>query len=61
MIIKNNSGTVQSEAGVLKTYFGMHPGQTLTGFMGEIKALTPESKNELVRGAAKELGHTIEE
>lgn len=58
--IKDNTGTVKSEAATLKTYFGAHPGQTLSEFMTECKALTPESKTELAIGAAKELGWTVE-
>ena len=46
---------------VLKTYFGIKEGQTLTDFMAEVKKLTPEQKDELVALAAKELGVTVTE
>lgn len=60
-IILDNTGKEVSEAGVLKTYFGMHPGQTVSEFMKEVKELTTESKTELAVAAAKELGYTIKE
>ena len=43
----------------IKTFFGMRPHETLVEFMGELKALTPEDKQELAEGAAKELGITL--
>lgn len=58
MEIKDQTGAVKSEAAALRQYFGLHPGQTLSEFMTEIKALTPEAKTELAVGAAKELGWT---
>jgi hypothetical protein len=44
----------------IKQYFGMLPGQTMVQFLAELKALTPEEKLELARGAAKELGKELE-
>lgn len=61
MKIFDNTGKETSQAAVLKTYFGMHPGETLQEFMNECKALTPEAKEELSRGAAKELGYTVKD
>lgn len=43
----------------IKAFFGMRPGTTLTDFMGELKALTPEDKQELAQGAAVQLGVTL--
>lgn len=60
MQILDNNGKVQSDAVVLKSYFGFQPGQTLAGFMAEVKQLTLEDKAELVVGAAKELNWTIQ-
>ena len=60
MVIKNAAGEPKSEIVVLKEYFGLQPQQTLVQFMAETKALTPEGKEELVRGAANELGYTVE-
>lgn len=45
-----------SEVGVLKQYFDLLPGQTLSQFTAELKALGPENKRELAELAAKELG-----
>lgn len=41
---------------ILKKYFGLKPNQKLQEFAAEIRALTPEAKDELVRLAAEELG-----
>ena len=60
MTIKNNAGETKSEAVALMTYFGRKPNQTLNEFMAEVKALSPESKNELVIGACREMGWTAE-
>ena len=59
MKIIDNNGKETSGASVLKAYFGMKPDQKLQDFMTEIKALAPEDKDELVVGAAKELGWTV--
>lgn len=40
---------------ILKKYFGLKSGQKLQEFAAEIRTLTPEDKDELVRLAAKEL------
>jgi hypothetical protein len=45
----------------IKTFFGMLPGTTLTDFMRELKALTPEDKRELATGAAAQLGVTLKD
>lgn len=59
MQITNQAGEVKSGMVVLKNYFGMKEGQTLNEFNEEVKKLTPEDKEELVIGAAKELGYTV--
>ncbi len=59
MVIINNEGREVSQAAALKAYFGQKPEQSLTDFMNEVKALTPEAKDELAIGAAKELGWTV--
>lgn len=41
---------------ILKKYFGLKDGQKLQEFAAEIRELTPEDKEELVRLAAEELG-----
>ena len=46
---------------ILKTYFGLKPGQTLAQFATEIKALSAEEKSWMVAEAAKVLGVTVEE
>ena len=58
--IKNQAGETKTGLVVLKEYFGMQPGQTISGFNEEVKKLSPESKEELVIGAAKELGYSVE-
>lgn len=58
MPYKNQAGETKSDVQVLKAYFGQKPEQTLSEFLDETKALTPESKKELCEGAAKELGWT---
>lgn len=45
---------------ILMKFFGRKPGQSLSEFNAEIKALTPEDKEELVTLAAKELGVEID-
>lgn len=42
----------------LKDYFGYRPGQNLTDFMAEIKALTPEDKSYFKREFLK-VGYEI--
>jgi hypothetical protein len=42
----------------LKDYFGYKPGQNLTGFMEEIKQLTPEDKAYFAREFLK-VGYEI--
>ena len=46
--------------GILKKYFELKPGQTLSDFAAELKALSPEAKQELAEGAARELGVELE-
>ena len=46
---------------ILKQYFGFQPGKGLKDFAAEVKALTPEDKQELADLAAKELGVSIVE
>lgn len=46
---------------VIKTFFGMKPGETLLEFMGELKTLTPEEKKWMADEAARELNVTIKE
>lgn len=46
---------------LLKTYFGLKPGQDLRGFTDELKALTTEEKLELAQQAAADLGLKQEE
>lgn len=58
MTITNNNETV-SESKVLMTYFGKKEGQSLQGFMEEVKVLKPEDKAELAELAAKELGYAV--
>lgn len=43
----------------LKTFFGNLPGQTATGFLKEIKALTEDERADLANQAAAALGTTI--
>lgn len=59
MIIKDSTGKDKSGLVVLKEYFGLQPGQTITGFNEEVKKLKEEDKLELIIGAAKEMGYTI--
>lgn len=46
---------------VLKEYFGFKPHQSLMDFSAELKALSPEEKQYLAEGAAKELGVELDE
>lgn len=59
-IVNAKTGKTESEAAVIRSYFGFQPGQNLTGFMAEIKALTPEDKTELALGAAAQLGYSVQ-
>lgn len=59
--ITDNTGKVTSEAAAIMNYFGKKPGQTLSEFMTEVRALTPADKTELAIGACKELGWTVSE
>lgn len=59
MQIKDKLSNVKTEAASIMEYFGRKEGQTLQEFMGEIRALSPESKTELAVGAAKELGWEV--
>lgn len=43
-----------------KEYFGTKPGQKLTEFAAELKALTPEDKAEMAFGLSDVLGVTVE-
>lgn len=61
MTIKDNTGKSLSEASVIMAYFGRKEGQSLQDFMEEVRQLSPESKNELAIGAAKELGYAMAE
>ena len=61
MKIVDNAGKDVSEAVAIKNYFGVRPGDNATGFMKEIKDLTPSAKTELAQGAAKELGYSVVE
>lgn len=40
----------------IRHFFGMKPGESLSEFMAELKALSPEEKQELAELSAKELG-----
>lgn len=57
--IIDTTGKEVQESTAIKAYFGMRPGDTLSGFMSEVKSLSVESKTELAQGAAKELGWTV--
>jgi hypothetical protein len=41
---------------IMKKFFGTKPGQTLQEFNEELKQLSPEERDELVKLAAAELG-----
>ena len=43
-----------SAASVLKKFFGLKDGQTLSDFAGELKQLTDEDKEQLVQGITDE-------
>jgi hypothetical protein len=59
-VIKDLTGTNQSDVKVLMAYFGKQEGQTVSEFMAEVKELTPDGKSELAIGAAHELGWSVE-
>ena len=46
---------------ILKTYFGLHEGQSPSQFMKEVRELNESAKMELVSLAAEELNVRIEE
>src|SRR3989304_523293 len=46
---------------VLRTFFGQKEGQTLKGFMEEIKELSEQEKLHLAKLAAEELGVELEQ
>lgn len=46
---------------VLRRYFGMLPGQTLTEFVQELKALNLEERLDLAQDAALAMGMTPED
>ncbi len=48
----------KTKLAVIRDYFGMHTGDTLSDFVEELRQLTPEDKLELAQGAATELGLT---
>lgn len=56
MPYKTQQGEIKGDLVVLATYFGRKEGQGLSEFNNEVKALTDADKQELVVGAAKELG-----
>ncbi|MFA5401773.1 MAG: hypothetical protein WC359_15080 [Dehalococcoidia bacterium] len=47
-----------SEMRALMDFFGKKPGQTTEEFAAEIKALSPQEKEDLASAAAKALGKT---
>lgn len=49
---------LKSRMHILSEYFGRKPGQSLLDFAKETKALSEAEKDELARGAAKNLGLT---
>lgn len=56
---KTNMPTEMTRAQILMSFFGKSEGQDLKGFNEEIKALSPDEKQEIVELAAKEMGVTI--
>ena len=59
MQIKDKDGNPKSAGATLMAYFRKQD-ETLVQFNDQLKELTPESKEELAIGAAKELGWTVE-
>ena len=57
----DGSPKLMSGAAVLKNYFGLKDGQTLSDFTKELKDLTPADKKELATAAAKELGVALKD
>lgn len=51
----------RTETAVLKEYFGLKDGQTLSEFAAEVKQLSTESKHEMAVAAAEQLGHTLKQ
>lgn len=43
-----------------RKFFGMKSGETLTEFMAEVKALTPEDRKELAELLSVELNEEVE-
>ena len=58
---ETTEGNAIGEAGMIRKYFGMQEGQTLTEFGAELKELKPADKTELADGAAKEMGYQVVE
>lgn len=48
------------KVGVIRKFFGLREGDTLTDFSKEVKALSDAEKLELAQGAALNLGMTQE-
>ncbi len=59
MNIVDTTGKEISQGAVLSQVFRL-PGQTVSGFHAEVKALTPENKADLAEGAAKYMGYTVQ-
>lgn len=57
----NTQNMKKKPIAILREFFGFQPGQTLSGFMEEVKQLTPTDKMELAQLAAKELGCEVDE
>ena len=47
--------------GAIHKFFGLKQGQTLKQFADEIKALSPEEKHDIAKGACEEMGVELEE
>lgn len=58
-IIKDQNGNVVSNLACIAKYFRKQS-ESLADFNGQCKALSPEDREELAIGAAKELGYTVE-
>lgn len=56
----NTTGQEIAQAVVIATYF-RKPDETIKQFSDGLKGLTDADKEELARGAAKEMGYTITE
>ena len=42
-----------------RNFFGQKPGQSLTEFQAELKALTPQDRREIAEGLSKELQRDV--